>query len=473
MKLKNFGGNVSIEPKDYFEPRGEREVLDILERHRGRQIRVMGRLHSWSEAPKTSDVLLNLKNLDSVQITEGGTHVSVGGGCQIKRLISELDKNGLALPSQGLITEQTIAGAISTGTHGSGSHSLAHFPEEVTVATYDPDSGTPIIRTISEGHELQAARCSLGCLGVILSIKLPCVSQYRIEQQFRFMDGIDAVIQAEEQYPLQQFFLLPHAWTYLVQLRKTTSMSRSWTARLFHVYWFVTIDVGLHLVVLMLTRLLRSRSLIRSFYKRAVPLTVIRNWRVADKSQHMLTMEHELFRHVEIEVFVTRSKLAEMLSFTRGLIEFSDGDSDAFEKRWGAELERVGLSPTLEKLLGSYTHHYPICVRKVLPDSTLISMASGNDQPYYAVSFISYQQVDELDAFFQFAQFVARATAKLFSARPHWGKLCPIDSELAEGLYPKMAEFREICEAWDASGVFRNTWASERIFPTRSAVHAE
>ncbi|MEZ6134963.1 MAG: hypothetical protein R3C53_08650 [Pirellulaceae bacterium] len=64
-------------------------------------------------------------------------------------------------PQSDFLTEQTIAGAISTGTHGSGRHSLSHYVIGVRVARYDPQTGDAVIVDITDGDELRAARCSL------------------------------------------------------------------------------------------------------------------------------------------------------------------------------------------------------------------------------------------------------------------------------------------------------------------------
>ncbi|HUQ71506.1 MAG TPA: FAD-binding protein, partial [Planctomycetaceae bacterium] len=175
--IHNFGRNVAFRPQVVLTPRTEAEVLHGLSQHRGRRIRIVGRLHSWSEAARSDDVLLDLRHLNQVQTERrpDGVWATVSAGCQIKRLLAELEQQAdVTLPSLGLVTEQSIAGAISTGTHGSGKHSLSHYISEVRVATYDATTGEPVIRTISDGPELRAARCSLGGLGVILTVGFWC-----------------------------------------------------------------------------------------------------------------------------------------------------------------------------------------------------------------------------------------------------------------------------------------------------------
>src|SRR5689334_10305862 len=92
--LTNFGGNLEIRPQLAAAPRSEAELLELLALCRGRKIRIIGRLHSWSEAPITDDVLIDLRHFDQVTVEKSADSVvaTVGGGCQIKRALAELSK---------------------------------------------------------------------------------------------------------------------------------------------------------------------------------------------------------------------------------------------------------------------------------------------------------------------------------------------------------------------------------------------
>lgn len=465
LTMQNFGRNVSFQPKSMAEPQSEDEVLRILAEHRGSRIRVIGRLHSYSEAACCEDVLLDLRHLNSVQTEprQNGVWATIGAGCQVKRVLAELERQaGATLPSVGLITEQAIAGAISTGTHGSGKHSLSHYVAEVRVATYDTVTGEPIIRTVSDGAELRAARCCLGCLGVIVSVSFWVRPQYCVEEHFHRYASLGEVIAAEESYPLQQFYLVPWEWDFWAQHRREVTAVRSWRAVIYRIYFFAVMEVGLHLVVQVLAKLYRHRWATHFFFRRILPLTLVRDWKVIDKSQDMLVMAHELFRHVEIEMFVTRSQLGEMLTFVKELLRYFDGDGEAFSPAAREQLNQLGLLNSLD--VGTYTHHYPICVRRILADDTLISMASGADQDFYSVSFNSYARPERRQGFDRFAEVLTHSTAHLFQARPHWGKVCPMSPETVKTLYSHLAEFQRVCSDFDPSGQFRNEWVSRLLF---------
>ena len=123
-------------------------------------------------------------------------------------------------------------------------------------------------------------------------------------------------------------------------------------------------------------------------------MTIPRNWRVVDDARKMLVMQHDLFRHIEIELFVARSQLLEANQFLKhALTEFGGQSSDCDDE---------SLAEWLLPHRGTYLHRYPICFRRILPDDTLISMCSPNqsnpDDDWYAISCLLYTSPSPRDA---------------------------------------------------------------------------
>ena len=462
MQRKNFGRNRVLQPSAAYTPVNEQEVLEILDRHQGQSIRAVGRLHSWSKVILGDGVQLDLRRMNDVLLEPAGDQfvATVGAGCQVKRLLKELNRGGATLHSLGLIDVQTIAGAISTGTHGSGRHSMSHYVEEVRLARYDESTGKAFIDEISAGDELLAARCSLGSLGIILSVKLRCRAQYNVQEHFTEARRLEDVLSAEESYPLQQFYFIPWRWSYFIQHRCEDTGKRSFFAKMYRLYWLGVMDYAMHLKILFLKRVLRSRRMIRFSFRRIVSLFLIRKWRVTDRSSSMLVMKHEAFRHIEIELFVSRDQLPEALSFTKEVIEVAGSKDTSLSEVNQQRIHDIGMQDDLKGLQNQYCQHYPICVRRVLPDDTLISMASGGDQDWYAVSFISYAKPSRRAGFDLFSRFMARSMSKLFQARPHWGKISPLEASELTSLYPKFDTFRTVSKTLDPQGVFQNEWTT-------------
>lgn len=467
-QIKNFGENVVFTPKHFYRPESTAELLDILEKHSKAKIRAIGSLHAWSPAAQSGEITVSLEKLNDIKVEydEQGAIATVGGGCQVKRLIVELAKLDLAMPALGLISEQTIAGATSTATHGSGRHCLSHYLTAVHIAHYDPLTSAPTISIVRDPELLRAAKCAVGCMGIIVAVELRPRSAFRIEEYLQFYPKLTDVLEKEKDYPLQQFYYLPWLDRYLGQHRRESSSPRSWLAPLYRWYWYLIIDLGLHLVLKAIMQVFKDRRLAKWFFRVLAPFTIIRRWHVVDHSQDMLIMEHELFRHLEIEIFVRRSDLSEALEIARQLVSWADsGVPFPPQTQW--IIDKHELRNNAEKASGRYTHHYPICVRRVVPDDLLISMSSGGSEDYYALSFITYELPTERDGFFRFAELLAMVMFHRFNARCHWGKYTPFHHPQIVANYPQLELFLKRCQQFDPEGRFQNTWIKATLFGER------
>jgi FAD/FMN-containing dehydrogenase len=450
---QNFGGNVVFAPQRFYMPRDEAELLEILRRHPDRRFRAVGRLHSWNAALYGEDVVIDLRHFDAVTVRAGDEPwAEVGAGCQIKRLLAELLRQGYTTMSQGLIKEQALAGAAATATHGSGKHSLAHYIDAVRLARFDRATGEPRIDEIDGGPALAAARCSLGCLGIVTSLRIPIRRVYFIEEHFRRHATLAEVLQAEEDYPLQQFYLVPWRWDFYAQHRREVDRPRSRLAPLYRLYWSVGMDVVFHWVVIALARWLPALCA-KIFYRWVLPALVPRGWKVVDHSDRQLSMAHERFRHIETEIFVPRSRLAEAIAFVALALRHAGGERVVLPPEFERQLIECELKSQWDELHGCYRQHYPICIRKVLPDDALLSMSSGAE-PRYAISIISYVAVSRRAGFFRVADFLIQALGKMFDGRPHWGKYGNLSRSEAERLYPQLDAFREIVAERDPAERF-------------------
>lgn len=466
-EFTNFGRNFKFRPREVFSPRDEHQLIAILDRHQRGTIRVIGSKHAWSPLIQTEDVLIDMQHFDAIEIEDanGDYLVTVGAGCQIKKLVQVLNEHGLTTPSIGLITEQTVAGAIATGTHGSGKHSLSHYPTSMRIACYF--EGKPQIVTITQGDELRSARCSLGCMGVVVAVTLPCVPQFFVSEQAAKCDAIEQCLSLESSTPLQQFFLIPHAWNYVVQRRTvhpTKTGSRS--AWLYRIYWLLCLDVGLHVLIKLFAAWFRSRRLVALLFKRILPACVFPKWKAVDRSDRQLTMRHELFRHLELELFVIRSQVVEAARYLEDVLRLANDAAHELKPEHQQRLQAHGLLASVNRMQGIYCHHYPICFRRILPDDTLISMASGGDEDWFSISLITYTEPRE--CFYSLVTVLAETMWPLFGARIHWGKWFSLDLATVEAQYPSLPRFREICRKYDPKGVFANEFASVKLGLARS-----
>jgi L-gulono-1,4-lactone dehydrogenase len=255
--IENFGRNVSWTPKHHYKPQSETELLEIMDRHRGERIRVVASLHSWSPIALCEGLSLDLGAFDSFRLDPSDQQMTVwsGGGCSIQNLLNKLHaRSQWTLPTLGAIKRQTLAGAVSTGTHGSGSPGLSHFVLAARVARYNAQSGQAEIVEISEGDELLALRCGLGCLGLLLEIQIRCRERYLVREELSGFPDLESLLQDLELNPLSFFVLLPYS-NQLVSWRRRSlpwrelSLLERLKARIYRLHKYWGTDVALHLVL--------------------------------------------------------------------------------------------------------------------------------------------------------------------------------------------------------------------------------
>lgn len=465
--VRNFGGNLSFSVEHYFRPGTEEEAREILNACRGHSVRATGARHSWSEAVTTHDSLVDPAHLNKIEIEEheDGALVSVGAGCSVNDILRFLRAEGrsLSLPAFGIIGKQSIAGAVSTATHGSGRSSMSNQVVAARIAAYDQD-GLARIHTLEEKQdELEAARCAVGCMGVLLNLKLKCVERQLVSEEVRKADTLEAVLAWEASHPLQQFYLLPFVWKWHAQLRKVSAADRSsgFTRLWYYFRRFLKIELFFNLMVRLLANVPGLKGLFPRFYRLMYGQLKERGEEIVDYADRVLMMRDDLFRYTEMELFIRPDRLHQAVSFIEGVLRYCAGETP---ENFGPISQIVschGDPKVFAGLKDSYVHHYPITFRKVLKDETMISMTSGGDR--YAVSFITYGK--NIDAYEAVMGFLASVMAGAFEARPHWGKLMPLGSDEIERLYPRLPEFRRHCEAFDPEGVFRNRFARRKLWP--------
>lgn len=335
---------------------------------------------------------------------------------------------------------------------------------------YTPATEQEVLE-ILDRHHGQRIRCigrlhswsrAVECNDVLLDLR-------HFNQVNPVAEQLADVIDAEREYPLQQFFLVPWRWTYMSQYRRETDRPKSGTSWLYLWYRYLSIDILMLLVVLLVVRVLRINAIIRLMFRQVIPAFVIRDWHVVSPSSLQLVMENELFRHTELELFVQKTNLESAMSFVRQTLCVAAGTANSIDTSFRERLIRPGLEKELNEVSGTYCHHFPICVRKVLQDDTLISMASPADlaskeespEAWYAITFTSFARSSDREAFEQLGRFLTRSMSTLFAARPHWGKLNYLQPDQLRELYPQFEVFQQLCQSYDPDGHFQNDWTSE------------
>jgi L-gulonolactone oxidase len=347
----------------------------------------------------------------------------VPGGIRLEALVKELRARGLALRNLGSITPQSIAGAISTGTHGTGVTLGALSTQVVGARIVD---GRGAARTIVEqdAEQLAAARISLGALGIITQVTLDCVPDYTLEYN-AYLTRLDVVLRhvdqlvQENERVLLWWFLFPACPRDVVVL--------------------VTKNPPGHPVsdVLEEAEADRARSAPRPLAKDAGAVHALakdapaRDFRkiihFVGRYETALTIPLLPVYHRECEYAIPISRTVEAIRAMRNFVEESD------------------LSLRL-----------PVEVRFVARDDALLSPCREGPVCYIGASTL----VNSAEVFERFEPLMKR-----LGGRPHWGKNVTLTQPEAAALYPTTYDrFRAVRNQFDPGRVFGNTLLAE-LFP--------
>ncbi|MEO5906260.1 MAG: FAD-binding protein, partial [Saprospiraceae bacterium] len=209
----NITGHVTATPMRYFYPVNVQDIRDIILEAESKKLRVraVGSGHSFSEAAKGTDFVMDIKELrDAAEYTsplkddrKNNRYVLADAGITIRRLNKLLDKKKLALENMGAVDFQTISGALMTGTHGTGIKKPA-FPDIVEslriVSTggeliqiepangiTDPAKHDHAVRLIQDDDIFYSTVVSFGAMGIVYQIVIQAVPKFFIHEH-RYLD---------------------------------------------------------------------------------------------------------------------------------------------------------------------------------------------------------------------------------------------------------------------------------------------
>lgn len=395
----------------------------------GQRVKVVGSGHSFTPVACTHGRLLSLSMLNQVlSVDEEACTVTVEAGIPIYMLNARLAEHGLALANLGDIDRQTMAGAIATGTHGTGRTfgGLATFVRDLDLITA---AGERVHCSPTEEPEVfHSARVGLGALGVVTRLTLQCVPAFNlhhVERPRRFHDVMSELDDAIETNDHFEFYWLPHTDSCSIIANNRTeepaqskSAYKTWRAEVFYPNYFFGALVGVG------KRMPSSVPRIAQLVAGTLGATE----RVG-RSDDIL-VSRRLLRFVEMEYAIPRAHAVEAVLAIRELIE--------------DEGHRVP---------------FPIEVRFVAPDDIPLSMAYGRDTCFVAVH---QARGVPYEAYFRGVE----AIMDRFDGRPHWGKVHFQSAATLAPRYPEWARFAAVRAHLDPDGVFANEYL-DRVLGSR------
>ena len=178
--VRNWAGNHGYRFGAFAEPTSLAELQDVVSQ--AERVRVLGTGHSFNALPDTTGTLVSLRRMpDGVRVDPQRAVAAVGGGVPYARVVTELHRRGWALPTTGSLPHISVAGAVATGTHGSGvGHQVLAGPVSA-ITTVLGDGSLHTARRGEPGFEGHVV--ALGATGVVVDLELDLVPTYDVVQQ--------------------------------------------------------------------------------------------------------------------------------------------------------------------------------------------------------------------------------------------------------------------------------------------------
>ena len=431
---RNWAANQQCEAAEIRSPASEEEIVqavrDAIDSRR--RVKMSGSGHSFTSIALSDGILLTpdrynrLLSIDAVART-----VTVQSGIRLRDLNEELAGHGLALENLGDIAYQTVAGAISTATHGTGREYMGLAAQVKAIRLIAGDGSIVECSADHDAELFQAARVGLSAIGILSTVTIQCVPAFNvhaIEMPMRVdevLESIDEHIESNDHF---EFFWVPHTgWALTKRNRRTNEPAQPrgrWTElKDDYLLGNYTFDA--------LCRLGRLRPSLIPRLIRALPATGRVEY--IDRSDRVFASPR-LVRFYEMEYAISREAAVEALNRVRAFIKDS------------------GL------MIG-----FPVEVRFTKGDDIYLSTAHGRDTCYIAVHVyqgMQYQQYFE----------AVEGIMDDYGGRPHWGKLHFQKAATLADRYPRWDDFQRVRARIDPDGVFGNSYldrvlGSPRVTP--------
>jgi L-gulono-1,4-lactone dehydrogenase len=420
---RNWAGEQRCRPQAIERPgnRDELEELVVAAAGRGQRVRAAGSGHSFTDIALTDGLLLRLEGLNRVLAADRASgRVKVEAGIVLSELNRRLDELGLAFENLGDIDRQTLAGSISTGTHGTGER-FQNLSAQIEAIELVLAGGRALeVSAESDPDTFRAARVGLGALGVIYAITLRTVPAYTLHRVDRprplddVLESLDELVAASDHF---EFYVFPHTRTALCRESRRTDEPPRPRSRTAVYAQEVVLENWVGQLFALGARHLPSQV---PRLARIAAGNVGRSTKI-DRSFEVFASERRI-RFTEMEYAIPRQHAVEAI---RRVLELAG-------------------RPELQVA-------YPIEVRFVAPDDALLSPSHERVTTYVAVH---QDRKLRWEPYFR----GVGAIMSSYEGRPHWGKRHFQTAETLAPLYPRWDNFARVRSELDPDGVFRNAY---------------
>lgn len=414
MEWSNWAGNIRFTPSSIVQPGSTEEVAQLLRNAatEGKKVRCIGTGHSWSALAETRDILVNTDRLNRIISADATTgQVVIEAGAKLKDLNGQLWDEGLAFSNLGSIAEQSLAGAVSTATHGSGINHQILASQIQRFTLVRPDGEVQIIDSEKDRGLFTTAIVSLGALGIITEMTLKAVPRHQLHERSGLMDFdevCDNVLEWIQKHDHLKMWWFPHTDRMMVYRYDRTQQPVNDT-------WFrqKLMDEWLSVTGYRLMLWWASRRPVR------------RKWMNRQIVAHMLPDVDRIERSYKV---------------------FNVPEPPVHrETEWAFD---IGLTPTLLReyrdMVNTNGHliNFIQEIRFVKGDEFALSPCFGRDSVYVGAYNADNRGWNELLSDFE-------QMAVKHNGRPHWGKEFTVGADYLRSTYLEWENFRELRNAFD------------------------
>ncbi|MDB5985915.1 MAG: FAD-linked oxidoreductase [Nevskia sp.] len=417
----NWSGAVQFTPKQYTRPDSLAALQAVVRNTAaaGRRLRVSGSGHSFVPLVATDDQLLSLDQLSGIESCADG-QATIWAGTQLRPLGGMLEQRGYSMLNLGDINVQALAGAVATGTHGTGA-ALGSISSQVLGLTLVLPGGETVECSATQEPELfAAARVALGSLGVMAKITVKLEKAYRLKLSKQAMDLDECLARAPQfaaDYRHFEFYWCPHTRRTLVKLMNPTEEPES--NRGLTTFTELVLENG---ALDLLSRISRANP------NWAPAMSKVIAWSAGADESHMVASSHRAFS-------------------TLRMVRFNEMEYELPAPDGADALRELAEFVDKKRILV----HFPVEYRYVAADDIWLSPFYRRDA--VAISVHQYKGMDYAP-YFRGAEAIFRN----HGGRPHWGKMHTLTAKELAPLYPQWDAFHALRRRIDPQGVFVNPY---------------
>ena len=421
-RWSNWAGNQQTGTVLLSKPQTESELQQVVQSAQasGRRVKAVGSGHSFTAIAVSEEVLVDLSDYDEiVAIDKINQTVTVQSGIQLSKLNQALYENSLAMQNLGDIAYQTIAGAISTSTHGTGAKFTGIANQVVALRIVLADSSIVECSANVNAQLFSCARVGLGALGLISTVTLKVVPAFNlavIEEPMRVDDvlqNLDLHVDSNDHF---EFFWVPHTGWALTKRNNRNNLPIEPMSKMSHWYSKTLMENYAFGAVCMLGK--ARPSLIPKLAK-ALPSSGRNEY---SDASHKVFASKRIIKFYEMEYAIPREACAEALNRVRRMVT----DSGFFL-------------------------NFPVEVRFTAPDEIPLSTASNRESAYIAVHI--YKGMNYVPYFTE-----VESIMNSYQGRPHWGKLHFQSAATLASRYPQWDVFQAVRNQVDPQRMFSNQY---------------